>query len=164
MASNENLFEKYLNEVFVETGSCVGVGIDRAIKAGFKDVYSIELSKELFEVCTGYFKSNANVHLVFGDSRYVLKDIINKINVPITFWLDAHISGGLTVGELIPPLIEEIEIIKNHHIKTHTIMIDDLRCWGWTEKLKEAILLINPEYKFILEDGTVEKDILVAII
>jgi hypothetical protein len=167
MASNDSsLFKKYINKVFVETGSCVGVGINRAIEAGFEEIYSIELSEKLFEVCTGYFKDNSKVHLYFGDSRFVLKDIIDKIDEPITFWLDAHRTGGLTVGELAPPLFEELEQIKNHHIKAHTIMIDDLRCWGndWNERLKKEILTINPNYKFIIEDGTFEKDVLVAVI
>ena len=164
MASSIDLFQKYPNRVFVETGSCVGVGITRACDAGFEEIHSIELSEELYEVCVGYFKAYPNVHLIQGDSRYVLKDIISKIDVPITFWLDAHRSGGLTVGELIPPLLEELEQIKVHSIKTHTIMIDDLRCWGWTDKLKDLLLDINKDYRFILEDGTFEKDVLVAVI
>jgi len=162
MASSSDLFSNYPNSAFVETGSCVGVGITRAYEAGFAEIYSIELSEELHNVCVGYFKDYPNIHLILGDSRYVLEGVISTINVPITFWLDAHRSGGLTVGELIPPLLEEIEIIGRHHIKTHTVMIDDLRCWGWTDKLKELLLFINSDYKFILEDGTFEKDVLVA--
>jgi len=65
---------------------------------------------------------------------------------------------------------QELKIIKNHPIKTHTILIDDLRCWNVkkigfnTETLKQAILEINPKYKFELEEGHVEKDILAAYI
>jgi hypothetical protein len=164
MASDLNLFGKYPNKVFVETGTCVGVGVTRAISAGFEDIYSIELSEELYIVCKGYFKDCPNVHLIHGDSRFVLKEVIDKINVPITFWLDAHRSGGLTVGELVPPLLEEIAIIKTHPLRTHTVMIDDLRCWGWTDRLKRELSLINQDYRFILEDGTFEKDVLVAIV
>ena len=163
MAAKIGFFEKYPNKIFVETGSCVGVGIQQALNSGFEEIYSIELSDKLFNVCSEYFKNFSNIHLIHGDSRYVLEELISKINKPITFWLDAHCSGGFTVGEALPPLFEELEIIKNHPIKTHTILIDDLQHWNWNVALSEKILTINQAYTIKLEDGELsENDIMVA--
>jgi len=163
MSANKGFFNNYMNPVFIETGSGGGGGIQLALDAGFPLIYSIELSEVLYEFCSEYFKVNKNVNVVFGDSQRVLWDVISKFNTPITFWLDAHITDLLSEGDPEkPPLMEEIEIIGRHPIKNHTILIDDLRCWGWNDKLMDAIRIINPSYVFSLEDGTFEKDILVA--
>ena len=163
MSANKEFFNRFINPVFVETGSGGGGGIQLAIDAGFELIFSIELSKVLFDHCTDYFSGHKNVHVVFGDTQLVLGTIIENIQTPITFWLDAHLTDGLAVGvEGDPPLMQELEIIGRHPIKNHTILIDDLRCWGWNDKLMDAIRTINPSYVFSLEDGTFEKDILVA--
>ena len=49
---------------------------------------------------------------------------------------------------------DELEHIKNHTIKTHTIIVDDIPLYfGDGEKVKEKILEINPDYKFVIEDA-----------
>lgn len=163
---DDNFFKDYLNPVFVETGSCVGEGIRRAVFAGFQEIHSIELSPELHEHCVNRFKDQEHVHLFCGDSRDHLAEIISKIDCPITFWLDAHYSGGTTAGADVSfSLFDEIEIIKNHSIKNHTILIDDLRDWGSNDLLIEKLLEINPNYTIMLVDGLTHKDdILVAIV
>jgi hypothetical protein len=88
--------------------------------------------------------------------------MIKDINVPITFWLDAHESGGETAKGLHgDPILQELDIIKRHQLKNHTIMIDDLR--GMSNKeIENKLLEINPNYKFCFEDGFVPNDVLVA--
>ena len=165
MSVGKGIFSKYLNPVFIETGSGTGEGIQLALSAGFETIYSIELSKPLYDHCVDVFKDCSNIHLIHGDSRDVLKELLVKINEPITFWLDAHCSGGLTEGGSIIPILEEIEIIGKHPIKTHTVIIDDLRSWGivLNGRFIEELSLINPNYTFIIEDGCISKDdILVA--
>jgi len=163
MSVTNKLFEKYHNPVFIETGSCNGDGIQLALGAGFKTIYSIELAPDKFKLCVNRFKDNKNVYLVFGDSRIVLKEVLDKIQEPVTFWLDAHYYE-----ESVCSLPEEIKAISNHDIKTHTIMIDDLRDLGKynmglsIEVLKEKILLINSDYMFNFEDGYTVNDILIA--
>ena len=162
MPASVEIFKKYLNPIFIETGSYDGSGIWQALGAGFKEIYSIEIMQEYFNMCSSAFASYNNVHLIFGDSSIVLWDLLKNINDRITFWLDAHI------GAAISPLLKEIEAIQEHPIKTHTILIDDLRDWHvWqngfdTDVLREKILLINENYKFSFEDGRVPNDILVA--
>jgi hypothetical protein len=169
MPATANLFKKFLKRVFIETGSYRGDGIQLALDAGFEQVYSIELGIDLYINCTYRFAGIDKVHLLNGDSAVTLPSLLNDIDEPVTFWLDGHYSGGDTVlGSCNSPLLQELEAIKNHKIKTHTIMIDDLRCWvkevhGFnTNDLIQKLEEINPDYSFDFEDGHVAKDILVA--
>ena len=105
--------EKYLNPVFIETGTYKGHGVQQALDSGFEKVYSIEVKKEFYEDCKNKFSkeiSEGKVNLVFGDSLECLKDIIKDIESPITFWLDGH-GGYSEVGTGIKacPLYEELE-------------------------------------------------------
>jgi hypothetical protein len=173
MPSKTENFSKYLNGIFIETGSFVGDGIQQALNAGFKKVISIELSDKYFEISKNRFLNNPNVEIIKGDSFKVLPDIIGNINEPITFWLDGHHSCGDTaLGEYWAPLMQELEVINQHSIKNHTIMIDDMRCWqepnqvhGFHKKdIFDKLKEINSDYKFNYEDGSEKKDILVAYI
>jgi hypothetical protein len=168
MPATIELFRKYMNPVFIETGSHYGNGIQVALDAGFKTIYSIELGEHLYDACKRRF-AGLNINLILGDSHLVLGEILNKINKPITFWLDAHWSKQDTVhGKYISPLIQELEIISKHYIKKHIIIIDDLRDWkveycGFDcDMVRAKLLEINKNYKFIYEDGHIKKDILVA--
>lgn len=153
MSASRGLFQKYPNPVFVETGSLYGDGIQQALDEGFETIYSIEILPEFYKGCILRFIDNLNVHLLLGDSGLLLEKTISKIKEPITFWLDAH------KGVSSSPLLRELDIIKRHLIKNHTILIDDLHDCT-TEKfgfdidtLKDKILEINSNYVFILEDG-----------
>lgn len=169
--TRNDLFRKYINPVFIETGSYTGEGIREAVEANFNKIYSIELSDKYFNMCCEKFKSNKNVHTIKGDSSIVLYDLIKDINENITFWLDGHCSEGDTAkGIYYTPLIQELEQIKKHHINTHTIIIDDLRLWkeedskiGFgTNEIIKKIMEINDNYNLIYENGYVNNDILVA--
>ena len=173
MPSTTENFKKYLNNIFVETGSYLGDGIQKAINAGYKNIISIELSDKYHSICTNRFLSNPNVSIIKGDSFKVLPNIMENINEQVTFWLDGHHSCGDTaLGEYWCPLMQELNVIKSHHIKTHTIMIDVMRCWElpnpvhgfYKEDIFKKLLEINSEYKFIYEDGHVKNDILIAYI
>ncbi len=162
MSATKGLFGKYLNRVFIETGSNYGDGIQQALDEGFKVVYSCEIDEERYLYCEQRFKLNPNVFLVNLDTLKFLTAILPTIDEPVTFWLDAHKGNGKS------PLLQELEIIRNHSIKTHTILIDDLRDWhvnkcGFnTAILKKKCLKINNQYQFVLEDGYVPNDVLVA--
>jgi hypothetical protein len=128
MSATKAVFQKYLNHIFIETGSHVGDGIQQALDAGFKLVHSIELSEALYERCCNRFVDDDRVVLHLGDSHLLLDDILFWINEPVTFWLDAHCSCGETVrGKYYSSLLQELMIIDNHPVRTHTILIDDVR-------------------------------------
>lgn len=170
MSALVNIFTKYINPVFIETGAYHGDAIQMALEAGFKDIYSIEIDLVNYYRCWERFLKYKNVNIIMGDSYFMLGWLLKKIDRPVTFWLDGHTDDGSKTpqGKVMAPLLQELDAIKEHYIKTHTIIIDDLRCWdvkryGWdTGILKEKILMINKKYEFIFEDGTIANDILVA--
>ena len=156
-------FKKYLNPVFIETGSYMGIGIQAAIDAGFEKIISIEKSEKYYDLCVEKFKVYPNVMLWFGDSVKWLPIALEGIFKPCTFWLDAHYSGGDTAQGPIP-ILKELELIKNHHIKGHTILIDDMRLFrkGWEHVSESDILNSLKGYDISYEYGVAENDILVA--
>lgn len=171
MPSKKENFEKYPNPVFIETGSFMGDGINQAKEAGFKKIISIELSDKYFNMCKNRFIDDSSIEIVKGDSFKVLPSVIEPINEKITFWLDGHHSCEDTaLGDHWAPLMQELEVIKNHSIKEHTIMIDDMRCWEepnpvhgfYKEDIFKILKEINPDYKISYEDGIEKNDILVA--
>jgi hypothetical protein len=130
MPASADIFALCPNRVFVETGSYLGDGIQAALDAGFDRVISIELSDKYFSLCKTRFAEDARVTLVQGDSAMILGDVIGSIDEPITFWLDGHWSAGDTAKGVHPiPLLQELHAISRHAVKTHTILIDDMRCW-----------------------------------
>jgi hypothetical protein len=176
MPSNTENFKKYKSNLFIETGSFQGDGIQQALDAGYEKVISIELSEKYFEISRNRFISDPRVTIVKGDSYKVLPSILNEIKEKCTFWLDGHHSCGDTaLGDYWAPLIQELDAIKNHWIKNHTIMIDDMRCWQepnpvhgfFIEDIYKKINEINSNYLIDFLDGgerhnRLEKDILVA--
>lgn len=176
MPLSDALLKKYPNRYFVETGTFMGEGVQYALKANFPNIISIELGEDLARNAQRLFQQNNNVKIIQGDVQYILEDAIKDIREPITFWLDGHYSGGPTVKSDIPdPIIRELGIIRKHPIKTHTILIDDIRLykengWPWTDgsvpirlvEILNALNWINPNYIHTLEDGYVKEDILVA--
>ena len=168
-------FTPHLNPIFIESGSYVGWGIEAALAAGFKKIISIEVNDYFYQICKGKFAANENVDLLFGDSILVLPEVLQGVNERCTFWLDGHyMSDPHTEGGIMPvPLMVELKIIKQHPIKTHTILIDDIRLlrnheaeWAdlpyGVKDVEEFILSINPDYKITYTFGEVENDILIA--
>jgi len=169
MSAKKDLFAKYPNNYFIETGTCLGEGVYLALKAKFRNIISIELSEELYNICVKEFKYYPNVILYHGDSTELIWDIIKDINEPITFWLDAHYCGEVGYKDLISshnnkiltPLHEEIKIIEKHHVKNHTIIIDDVRSFINADVIS-SLYRINKNYCVSFTDGTHRNDILIA--
>jgi hypothetical protein len=166
------VLSKYLNPYFLETGTANGDCVRLALEVGFKKIFSIELDENLQKENIQKYESfikEEKVALITGDSLQEIKALISKLDKPTTFWLDAHVDSGPT-GIKVCPLYEELEAIKTSSIKTHTILIDDMRIlgtgWGTQINLTEIqsrLLEINPKYNFKFENNTVaSNDILVA--
>jgi hypothetical protein len=166
---------KYLGGVFVETGTYKGDTIDILLQLDeFKEsqIYSLELSDVFYERCKAKYANRDNVTIVHANSKYELFSVIENINTPITFWLDSHWSGIPDVGfdaDTICPILYELKQIKQHHINTHTIIVDDIRLMNGEhfpvtlDEIAVHIMDINPNYKLILyDDEFAEHDVLVA--
>lgn len=169
MSQTNNLFKEF-SGVLIETGSATGDGITFALEAGMKRIISIEARKQYFDFCVEKFKDNPEVTIVLGESKDVLTEVLSTIEEPVTFWLDAHYCGDININgiqirsfEGDCPLLRELEIIGQHHIKTHNILIDDLRIYGHMP-LEGAIRNINHAYKIQYRDGTAVNDILMATV
>lgn len=171
-STSPEVFRKYLNPTFIETGSFVGDSIAYALQVGYSEIHSIELAPHLYKKCCDRFKSYPQVHLYLGDSSVVLKDVLTKIKTRATFWLDGHYSAnGTAIGNTNTPILQELALIATHDIKNHTILIDDVRLFGSFEhdfielqEVIDAIQRINSNYHILFEPGIVPNDVLVAYI
>ena len=128
----EKIYEndiKIMNDIFIETGSYMGDGIQAAINLGFKEIYSIELSEKYYNICKEKFKNYSYVHLLLGDSGIVLPKLIKNIKKGITFWLDGHYSSLDTAcaKDYCSPIQFELMSIKTYYHKDHVILIDDMK-------------------------------------
>jgi hypothetical protein len=170
---SKNVLEKYINPYFFETGTANGDCVRLALEMNFEKIFSIELDQNLQNENLIKYQNEVkqgNLKLIIGDSFVELNNAINYLDKPTTFWLDAHVDYG-PKGIKRCPLYEELESIGKSNIKTHTVLIDDVRMFGtwWGEgifidELKARIRNINPNYNFKFEDGFEKNDILVAFI
>ena len=167
------------NNIFVETGSHTGGGIHVALYSGFRQVRSIEIDPNFYQACVNTYKDDSRVKLYLGDSAIMLYEMIEDIKEPITFFLDGHLAKGSTLASQEVPLLRELEHIKRHPVKTHTILIDDRRGFGWDKSVDpnlseewrnltegiiiEKLLEINPNYMIKTADtSNAPNDLLVA--
>jgi hypothetical protein len=159
------LIKEYFSiEVFVETGTFRGK-TSRWAAGIFRDVITIENSRELFESAKETLANYKNIQQLFGSSPLQLNQVISEIKEPSLFWLDAHWCGGGTYGEDDPcPLLDEIRIVKQSGYD-HILMIDDARFFlkpppkpqdpDLWPGLSEILELLNKDEKyftFISED------------
>ncbi len=153
-------FSPFLSSYFIETGTLGGSAVQKALDAGFPEARSIEFDLNNYRFCVERFKGLKQVKIFYGDSSQDLWLLIKDIREPVTFWLDAHIFPPRSDGGKNCPLIQELEQIKQHPIKTHTILIDDMHCCGTEafdyltqEDIIHKILDINPRYEIFYVPG-----------
>lgn len=165
-------------ETFVETGTYKGSGVRAALDAEFLHVYSIEYYEERFNDCRKKFEGDEKVILFKGNSPEVLKVMFTWMKERALFWLDAHYDACKPEPQYPKPLTEtfpllqELEVIKSHPIKNHTILIDDRRAFDgskevWHNIREEDIIVklkeINSEYSISFIDSKIyPQDIIVA--
>ena len=165
MPLNEDILKQCLNDVFVETGTHLGDGVMKALKAGFGEIHSIEVSGLKYEYAFKRFKSNDNVKLYHGDSSEVLADVIRGIDGRITFYLDAHADNLNAKADYNKtPILKELDAIKHHPVKTHTIIIDDIEdfelyCMS-IDEVTNILKSINKDYR--IEQHQAKRMIMVA--
>ena len=169
---NEEDLKKYgAGDTFIETGTYIGETVDMILdKTDFKTIHTIELNETLYENASNRYKKQPRVKCWQGDSIDCLKEILETLDGPATFWLDAHASGELQGGKSGgSPVLDELDLIATHSCKEHTIIIDDCRLFGsseWSYVKKEDALeklrQINPDYNIYYLDGHARGDVLWA--
>lgn len=152
---------KFSIKIFIETGTYLGDTV-MSMRNKFDEIYSIELDKILFEKAVNKFINYPHINILQGDSSEILPNILSKINEPALFWLDGHYSGGITSkANLNTPILKEIELILDHKIKDHIILIDDARLFIGKEdyptliELEAFIKKVDLELDFQVHDDII---------
>lgn len=148
----QDYINKYNLKYYVETGTGEGTCLMHCLKFNFKEYYSIEIYKQIFDEAIKKFNFNKNCNIILGNSYEVLPSILNKIDDNVLFFLDAHFPGADFHFETYTstkdydtrlPLKKEIEtIVNNRDIKNDVFIIDDLRIYedgpfengNWSER------------------------------
>lgn len=138
---NQHPLSQFNCNVFIETGTGKGTGMDYVVNSGFpfKTIHTIEIIPELYD-----FSKNINIdrRVIFhlGHSTDILDKILPTIDKEdrILFWLDAHFPGvdfGLGIGKYVfdeenIPTEQELKVIKKWRGNCKdSIILDDLRIY-----------------------------------
>ncbi len=151
--------KRFSLETLVETGTYLGFMV-RSTRDTFRRIYSIELQETLYRRAVRKFSRFPHVTILQGDSGEVLARLLETLDEPCLFWLDAHHSSGAAFktakGNMLTPIVLELGHIFAHaRAQDHVILIDDAReftgmnDYPTIDQLRELVLRAKPE--FILE-------------
>ena len=156
----EEYQKKFDLKLLVETGTYLGDMVE-AQRNHFENIYSVELSKKLFQRATKRFKVYSHINILNGDSGVVLNKLIQEIDKPALFWLDGHYSEGITAkGAKECPVLEELEAIQKSNFY-HIILIDDARLFNGTrdyptlDEIKQIFEKNNRVYSLTVKDDII---------
>jgi len=164
---SHGVLEKHKNLVFVCTGIRSCIPIARALNANFHEIYGIDADQVLVDhaafVLPVYINEKPRqlrkFRLYCGEPQVELAKVIADIKKPITFLLSSYIPDADGNGDK-NMVLEELESIKKHCIKRHTIMVENIHYAGTAmfdyvslSSIMEKILEINPRYIFSFEKG-----------
>jgi hypothetical protein len=169
-----DIFKKDI-KIYIETGTWTGHSIQKAIDAGFNKIYSCDINQECVDKAKKLYKNYSNVFIECNPSKIALANFLMNINERCVFFLDGHFMpydevkedlgfGKETSQENLPPspILDEIDIISYHNIKSHIILIDDYKCFGsWVfgritfDQVRNKIGNINPAYSWTIVGNTV---------
>ena len=162
---------------FVETGTALGQGVNRAIEAGFSRIFTIERFGDAYRDADRSFAVKTCPHgaligMFFGDSAYELMNVLLATSGPVVIYLDAHATPGTPKFDDHPsPILKEIgQIGRWCHGQPDDciVLIDDVRIydhpnkWGVRLEMIYAALEIVGFSHFRNVDGEVPGDVLVA--
>jgi len=146
-----NVLKKYLNPVFVETGTLFGEAARAARTAGFTQVHTIDIDPGIIEGRKKDWAKEPEMHAYCGSSDKLLPGILAGITGRVTFWLDAHPPGN-PLAIYKTPLFGELEAIKNYAATQDkanwpTVLIDDMRIFSVEDrgKLVERASAVFPQ-------------------
>jgi FkbM family methyltransferase len=113
--------------VFVETGTFQGDTTARVANL-FEKVYTVELSKQIFDSTSKRLASFANVKMIHASSPDAIRSLADELSQrSVLYWLDAHWCGGATAGQVSEcPLIGELSAIGALNDDS-VVLIDDAR-------------------------------------
>lgn len=110
---------------FVETGTAGGNNIVNASEL-FDKVWSIETDEELHKTAKERTKHLTNTNLLLGSSLSQLPVIMERLDQPTLFYLDAHWCGGEPTEKPQCPLIDELQTLwRRFSDFSDVVVIDD---------------------------------------
>lgn len=135
--------EEYGCSVLIETGTGRGISLQKALDTPcFDQYYSIEISKETYELAKAKFADYTKLTLINSESAGALRKLLPKIpkDVKLLIFLDAHFPGEVSSTfkgykhteptRLKLPLEEELEIVAELRKGCKDVIIcDDLRIY-----------------------------------
>lgn len=157
----ERYARKHRLGIFIETGTYEGEMV-AAMQKRFHTIHSIEIFEPLFRMAVEKFSGSNHIHLHHGDSEDLLPAILETVDEPALFWLDAHYSGeGTGRGHIDSPIMKELKWIFAHPAKDHVILIDDAReflgkdGYPTLEELRAFVHRNHPRSAFIVKDDII---------
>lgn len=165
MTLTREFLGKFLNDVFVETGTYDGRGVLLAKEVGFKTIHSIELDPLRAARSRDAISGIDGVTVHEGDTVKILPEILSTLKEKATIFLDAHPLGAgdrCKIGEYRYPLPHELKLIAEKSLRRdHTIIVDDRHefpLYPTTEgEVVSLMKAINPNYS-----GWIEGDMMVG--
>jgi len=144
--------ERYGMTILVETGTYYGEMV-AAMRRRFEAIYSIEYDHELAVRASRKFSRWPHIHILEGDSAIKVPEVLEKLDRPALFWLDAGYYGWAGLQGDRARLTIELESILGHRIKQHVILMDDARGLNGQngsptiEQLKQRIAALFPGHQ-----------------
>jgi hypothetical protein len=102
----------------IETGTHMAQML-RAVLPLVDDLYSIEMNPASYRRAVQRYSGDPRVHLIHGDSATELPRLLEHIDTPALFWLDAHNF------EFETPIRAELQAVADYFVPGHVIIIDD---------------------------------------
>lgn len=157
----ERYAEAFCSTILVETGTYLGDMV-WAMRRHFRRIISIELSESLSAKAQKRFSRYPHIDILCGDSGKALQQVLAEVNHSCLFWLDGHYSGGTTAkAKANTPVQQELDVILNHTIEGHVILIDDARCFDGTDgypridEVQQSVALRYPDYAFSVTNDVI---------
>lgn len=173
----QSFIDSFNIEIFVETGTYKGDGLNYAKKFNFKKLFSVELMDEFYQQSSNRFLNDTRITVLKDNSIDGLNRITHEMKENCLFWLDAHLPdfydksyGNNYIGQkkLFIPLEDELKIIKNNkNIENDVFIIDDIRIYvddnyesgNWNDSDETKLNGIDFIYDIIGKKHKFQKDL-----
>ena len=145
---------RYGVRYFVETGTLIGDTIEFMLPH-MDRLWTIDINSATCQDARRRFAAYPQVECLFGDSRHMLPKLLERIDQPTLFWLDAHYCGGKFLGHGVydVPINEElVAVMKHPQIDQHIILIDDAKVFFKSWKKWNIDVPLYPEMEKIVKD------------
>lgn len=157
----------------IETGTYLGSSAS-VLRDIVPQVWTVGLRDDIYRKAVERVGGRGGITLFLGHSPSVLADLVNKIEGPVLFWLDAH--GGTFGGNDMPagfkqcPVMDELRVISSYpYADESCILIDDARAFfgpmrqhnpdKWPTFLEIADFLRTGDDRYV----TVLDDVIIAV-